>query len=107
MTAPDINKKFVTWAVGLLTTGLVSSLSWAWNLDSKIAVLEANQLNDRNSIETADEVLKNWSSINSTQESHARQLKGLWEHLNKAQEKEAAALQRLSRIEIKQEICCD
>ena len=106
MTA-EIEGKFTKWAIGILTTGLIGAFTWAWNLNADIAVMESRMLQDSNSKQTADEVLKNWSSLKSTQESHARQLQNLWKHLNAAQEKEIKWENRVSRIESKLDYCCD
>lgn len=99
--------KLVGIAISVLTAGLIGAFTWAWNLNSDIAVMQSRMLQDNNSRETADAVLKDWSSIISTQESHSRQLQNLWGKMNEAQNKEEAALQRLVRIEVQQEICCD
>lgn len=103
----ELNDKFTKWAIGILTTGLVGAFSWAWNLNSEIAVIKSKQLQDKSSIETASQVLQDWSSFKSTQESQGRQLKNLWEHLNEAQKKELHYENRISRLETKQEICCE
>ena len=103
----ELNDKFTKWAIGLLTTGLIGAFSWAWNLNSEIAVIKSKQLQDKPSIETAEQVLKDWSKMTRDVDALASQMRKMWENYNTAQEKEVRWENRISRIEIKQEICCE
>lgn len=106
-TAEKIKERVYQIALSLSMLISSASFGWAWDTNAEMAVIKSNQLQDKSSRDTADDVLKEWSSIISTQESHTRQLQNLWGKMNIAQDKEEAALQRLTRIEVQQEICCE
>lgn len=109
-----MSESILKWALGIVGSLILSLGGWVYNqganiavLENKIQNLEHQILKDDNSKQTANDVLKDWSSFKSTQESQGRQLKNLWEHLNEAQRKELHYENRISRLETKQEICCE
>lgn len=105
MTAPSSNQIGKFFSI-LSPTMAVAAFSWAWTLNAEIAVLKENRLNDKSSIETANEVVKEWEGVKGKLESHSGQLRGLWDHLNDAQDEKPIILERIQRLETKIEYCC-
>lgn len=105
--ANKLREKIMNIVVSVLTAGLIGAFTWAWNLNSEIAVIKSNMILDKSNHDTAEEVLKEWSGINQEIEAIKRQLVNIWKKYNIAQEKELKWERRVSKLEIKQEICCD
>ena len=106
-----MNENIYKIAISLLTAGLTGAFIWVWNtntdnalLKARVEVIESQSIKDESNKQTETEALKNWSAVVRTQEDHGRQLANLWTFLNEGQKKEQAALDRLTRLEVKQEL---
>lgn len=102
-----IDERIGKWAVGLLSTAVIALAGFLWNVNAELAVIKSDMLHDKSSKETADEVLKDWSSFKSTQEAHARQLQSIWSKYNEGLKEARDMEKRVSKIEVKLDICCD
>lgn len=102
-----LDERVGKWAIGVLGTAVMALAGFLWNVNAELAVMKSEMLRDKNSKETADEVLKNWSSLKSTQEAHARQLQSIWGKYNDGIKEARDMEKRVSKIEVKLDICCD
>lgn len=103
----SIDERVGKWALGLMGTAVMALAGFLWNMNAEIAVMKSEMLRDKNSKETADEVLKNWSKMNSRMEAIERQMRSIWEKYNKALEQKEAATERVAKLEAKLEYCCE
>ena len=102
-----LREKIMNVVVSILTAGLIGAFTWAWNLNAEIAVIKSNMLQDDSSHDTAEEVIRDWSKQVREVDALKSQMKAMWKNVNLAQEKELKWEHRVSKIEAKQDICCE
>lgn len=99
--------KIINILIGFLFTMASTAFGWAWKLNTEVAVMKENRLHDKASIETANDVVKDWSKQVQEVEALKNQMSKMWELRGKDGDDKADVERRLSRVEIIQESCCE
>lgn len=108
MAIEDKTKERIYQIAIAISMALASAtFGWAWNLNAEIAVMKSLMLQDDASRATADEVLQDWSKMESNVASLQRQMQKMWGNYNKALDEKELARERVAKIEAKLEFCCD